>query len=586
MSTVPIPKILANFETSLAATMSSSATTLTLNRSTDADGNTLSGLYSLTFDEGTTTEEHMTVTLAGAAGTVSRRGLSRVDGYTEVTANKFRHERGGSVKVTSFALLNIQRLLNGTDTFNAVDLLGINSISNLATPTSGETTKAANVAYVNAVSIAGASDASEVGKGIVEMGTAAQATSGTATGETGAPLTLTPARIAAQIQSGSWLSGTTAGTASAMTATLTPTLTALSHNMIMTLHITTANNAGCTLNVDGLGAKAVYKYAGNSAIAVEANDMKAGYHHVFLYDTDATVWLLVNPVNGTLTSAMQTEVQDFFNTTAITGGQATTLVSGSTSNADSLHYHNNTARGYFVSVMYQNPDRAANQMSCGYSVENGVEYLAFGSYTTAAGGGQLYAAYKVATEYGVDIYQFNRNINSQNVAAANVLYADGHYWTAAPGGGTTAYQDGTGVTFGSNSCSGAMSFDKGNSRLMFLNTTTNVRRFTYSGTTLTFVDNITLDTAVTLDRGWVFDDTNDMMYFIDTTANLIRKFNMSGVTQSTTSYSLDDARVSGIVAVSGRIHITVSEGVGESSATASADISAFNVRLIPTTIKF
>lgn len=172
MSTITIPKLLANFETTLAATMSAAATTLTLDRSTDGDAVTLSGTYELTFDEGTSSEEHMYVTLAGASGTVTRRGLSRVDGWTEVTANKLQHNRGASVKITNFSLVLLSRLLNGDDTFNSVDWTGVESISGLATPTSGETTKAANVAYANALAIAGAPDATTAVKGIVKMSTA------------------------------------------------------------------------------------------------------------------------------------------------------------------------------------------------------------------------------------------------------------------------------------------------------------------------------------------------------------------------------------------------------------------------------
>lgn len=186
MATITLPKLLANFSTSLAATMSASATSLTLSTSTDDDGGTLSGLYELTIDEGTNSEEHMYVTMTGSAGSVSRRGLSRVDAWTEQTANKKIHNRGASVKITNLTDILVLRLLNGTDTFNSVNWTGVNSISGLATPTAGETTKAANVAYVNAVSIAGANDATTTVKGIVEIATDAELQAGTGTGSTGA----------------------------------------------------------------------------------------------------------------------------------------------------------------------------------------------------------------------------------------------------------------------------------------------------------------------------------------------------------------------------------------------------------------
>ena len=166
MATITIPKLNANFETSLAASMSATATTLTLGVSVDKDSVTLSGLYSLTLDEGTTSEEHMLVTLTGSAGTVSKRGLSKVNLNTEVTANKFVHNRGASVKFTNVSLLLLNRLLNGDDTFNGVSWAGVTAISGLATPTSGETTKAANVGYVNDVVIAGDVDSTTAIRGI------------------------------------------------------------------------------------------------------------------------------------------------------------------------------------------------------------------------------------------------------------------------------------------------------------------------------------------------------------------------------------------------------------------------------------
>lgn len=149
MATTIIPKLLGNFETSLASKISSSAAAMTLNRSTDDDGNTLSGLYQVTLDEGTTSEEHMYVTFTGASGAISRRGLSRVDFWTEQAANKFEHNRGASVKVTNFSLGLITRLLNGTDTFNAVDWSGVNSITGLVAPVNGS--DATNKDYADAL---------------------------------------------------------------------------------------------------------------------------------------------------------------------------------------------------------------------------------------------------------------------------------------------------------------------------------------------------------------------------------------------------------------------------------------------------
>lgn len=175
--------------------------------------------------------------------------------------------------------------------------------------------------------IAGAVNATDAQKGIVEIPTTAEVTSGASTGGTGASVVPTPAQIAAQIQSGAWTFATTGGTADAITATFTPAITALTHGMILCVHNTTANNPGATFNPNGLGAKALYKYAGGSAIAVEANDMNALYHYILLYDLDADVFLLVNPSNGTLTAPVMTAATSFFASTS-TQQLKTTITAG------------------------------------------------------------------------------------------------------------------------------------------------------------------------------------------------------------------------------------------------------------------
>lgn len=179
-----LSKVYLNFTTSLASGISSAASSLTLARSTDDDGTTLSGSYILTVDEGTNSEEHMLVSLSGATGTITTRGLSRVDATTNVAANQFAHSRGATVKITNAPLVKVVNRLNGDEAFDSVDLTGIQSIAGLSTPTVGETTKAANVEYVNNSVVAGGVDASTTVKGISKLSTApASATNPIAVGD-------------------------------------------------------------------------------------------------------------------------------------------------------------------------------------------------------------------------------------------------------------------------------------------------------------------------------------------------------------------------------------------------------------------
>lgn len=115
-----LPKVLANFTTSLASKITSSATSMTLSRSTDPDGTTLAGQYIVTVDEGTSAEEHMLVTLAGATATIDTRGLSKVDMSTSVSGNKFAHDRGAEVKITNAVLVRVINELNGVTSTSAM----------------------------------------------------------------------------------------------------------------------------------------------------------------------------------------------------------------------------------------------------------------------------------------------------------------------------------------------------------------------------------------------------------------------------------------------------------------------------------
>ena len=332
MATITIPVILANFESSLAASISAAASSLTLNTSVDDDGSTLSGTYSLTIDEGSSSEEHMVVTLAGAAGTITRRGLSRVDGWTEQAGNQLAHDRGASVKITNFSLLNLSRLLNGDDAFNSVDWTGVQSIDGLSTPGAAETTKAADVAYVNAVAVAGANDAAENQKGIVELATSAELLAGTDQGSTSAYLFARPSHLAANVQNQVYSYVADTGAADAYVITIVPAVTAYAAGQRFTFLSSAANTGASTLNVNALGAKNILKFNDQ---ALEANDIESGSIVEVVYD--GTSFQLQTPLASSLTTAIASEVSTFFGATDISGAEAETLTDGS--DASQLHEH-------------------------------------------------------------------------------------------------------------------------------------------------------------------------------------------------------------------------------------------------------
>jgi len=160
--------IIADFRTALATKMSIGATTGTLQSATDDDGVALpAGRYFFTIDGDNSQKEHISCELNGTDLTsiksVSRQGV-------ETSGTVREHRVGASVVITNFAHIKyLNDMVGGDLIWDTPDLTGIKSINGLATPNSSETTKAANVDYVNNITLAGAADASTNVKGIVKL---------------------------------------------------------------------------------------------------------------------------------------------------------------------------------------------------------------------------------------------------------------------------------------------------------------------------------------------------------------------------------------------------------------------------------
>lgn len=179
-----IPKAVANFQTSLQQRMTTSSTSMVLARGTDTAGNSLSGYTCLTIDEGGTNEEHVCGTASSTTISSLIRGLDPTDGNLENSSLKKPHAIGASVKITDFLLTITTRMLNGQE-----------SLPNLLTYTSGtacsglaSSSAICDKAYIDSIAVAGASNANETTKGIIELSTSAELALGTSLGGTGARL--------------------------------------------------------------------------------------------------------------------------------------------------------------------------------------------------------------------------------------------------------------------------------------------------------------------------------------------------------------------------------------------------------------
>ncbi len=113
---ISIPDVIALYEDSLASKITSSATSFTLVRGTDKQSRSLGGYYGFVLDEGTSTEEFMTANCTATACTITTRGIDVQDGKTGVSALKFEHRRGASVKISNFPQLAlITRVVRGQE---------------------------------------------------------------------------------------------------------------------------------------------------------------------------------------------------------------------------------------------------------------------------------------------------------------------------------------------------------------------------------------------------------------------------------------------------------------------------------------
>ncbi len=315
-----IPISVAVFTTSLQASITSSATSMTLVNGTNKAGNNLSGYTCFTIDEGTTIEEFVCGTATGTSIASMIRGIDPVDGDLEVTALKKAHRRGATVKITNYpALAIVSRILNGDETLP-------NKISYNSHPTFSSNTELIDKKYADDLAIAGAPDASTTVKGISEEATSAEINAGTATGGTSARLFVNPSDLASSnyasflpstgqkdalvgnntdvavgtgnkyvtqtgLQHNAEKYAADAGANDTYAITLSPVPTSYTNGMIVYFKANTANTGAATLNVNSLGAKTIVKGV-NTTLA--DGDITAGMFVTVIYD--GTNFVLQNPI--------------------------------------------------------------------------------------------------------------------------------------------------------------------------------------------------------------------------------------------------------------------------------------------------
>lgn len=181
-----IPKAIALFETSLASKINKTDTSMTLVRGTDKAGTAISGYVGFILDEGSATEEFIACNASSTALTSCLRGISVTTGNTTSSALAFAHGRGASVKITNFpSQAVLSRILNGDETLPNV-LQYSSNVTNASVTANGA--NLVNYATLASTSFSGTVDSAANQKGIVEIATSAELSTGATTGDTSAPL--------------------------------------------------------------------------------------------------------------------------------------------------------------------------------------------------------------------------------------------------------------------------------------------------------------------------------------------------------------------------------------------------------------
>lgn len=182
-----LPAATGLFETSLQGRITYTDSSMILTSTTTRGGGALpTGYNCFTIDEGLSNAEWVCGTLTSAKTVTGlTRGINSNTGTTTNSALQFGHRVGADVKITDFPLIQmLKAILSGQDTIP--NLLSYTA----GTACSGSSANAAicDKAYIDGVAVAGASNANETTKGIVEAATQIEMASSTSLGGTGASL--------------------------------------------------------------------------------------------------------------------------------------------------------------------------------------------------------------------------------------------------------------------------------------------------------------------------------------------------------------------------------------------------------------
>ena len=265
-ATNAIPTPVALFETTLAANITSSATSMTLTSAADKTGTTLaSSTYAFIIDEGSASEEMVLADCTATVCTNMTRGINVLTGTSTTASLQFAHRRGSSVKITDGPqIMILTRIINGIGSFpNPLTFDGVATYS--TAPTFNNNNQLVSKLYVDSGVLAGAATSTETTTGISRLATKLQQASSTATTAN------TPYVLQAQNATSTYNAGTAGGSGRNVVVTqnnntIDPNFIATSSNYTWTGTTTIQNLIGTISSTTYSGSTIDINWAlGNSA---------------------------------------------------------------------------------------------------------------------------------------------------------------------------------------------------------------------------------------------------------------------------------------------------------------------------------
>lgn len=281
------------------------------------------------------------------------------------------------------------------------------------------------------------------------------------------------------------------------------------------------------------------------------------------------------------------EANTFFGVTNITGAQANTLVGGTTSDASSLHTHNDLVTSFSFNF-HENTGGSGSPVAKAGGFSDATTKL-IGACVFDGGVNQSFnLCYACSNDIGAA--PFYSTLGNDATTAATVacgMFIGSDYWNSdsSATAGNRIQKNGSAVTISGTtpSASPMLAHDVTNSYLLVLDTSTRIRRYSgISGTTITNIaSDITLANAVNNAVGFMYDNTNQRYICVDTANSLIRRFGSTGTLIDSVAFTVPTTNITGVCFIKDRVYLQLNTAIGTFGATPGLN---FAIGLVPTTM--